>query len=78
MNLILFRIPVTGIRPMNFSAKITSRSELQKPFGDLKVTLNKTKRDFVYSLGGWDEWEWGDSIGRVYGGLYPILRIIGI
>jgi hypothetical protein len=29
----------------------------------MKAALNKTNRDFVYSLGGWEEWEWGDSIG---------------
>ncbi len=47
----------------SYPAKNNSRSELQKPFRAMKAALNKTNHDFVYSLGGWDEWEWGDSIG---------------
>jgi alpha-galactosidase len=40
-----------------------SPAGLQKPFKDMKAALDKTHRDFVFSLGGWSEWEWGGSIG---------------
>ncbi|MGV8094302.1 MAG: hypothetical protein AB2L24_20780 [Mangrovibacterium sp.] len=47
----------------SYPAKNYSRKEIQKPFIMMKAALNKTDRDFVYSLAAWDEWEWGDSIG---------------
>jgi len=58
----------------SYPAKDHSRSELQKPFKAMKAALNKTRRDFVYSLGGWGEWEWGDSIG---GNLWRVVSDIG-
>jgi hypothetical protein len=40
-----------------------SPAGLQKPFKLMKSALDETHRDFVFSLGGWSEWEWGGSIG---------------
>lgn len=47
----------------SYPAKDYSRKSLQKPFIMMKDALNRTGRDFVYSLGGLNSWEWGDSIG---------------
>ena len=58
----------------SYPTKDHSRSELQKPFRAMRAALNKTNRDIVYSLGGWDGWELGDSIG---GNLWRVVSDIG-
>lgn len=40
-----------------------SPAGIQQPFALMKAALNKTQRDFVFSLGGWSEWPWGGAIG---------------
>jgi len=36
---------------------------LQRPFALMRAALNKTQRDVVFSLGGWNSWTWGGAIG---------------
>lgn len=46
-----------------YPATDRSNEGIAKPFKVMKAALNKTGRDFVFSIGAWNTWEWGGNIG---------------